>query len=1031
MFKFILELAQMKKKKNDSIKYRRSSSVMNPFLGCQKKLDELNSDSVEWFLKSYYSIQFRGNSEIMTNIKSTSNKTTNTKYSLLTFLPLSLFHQFSDFQNFFYLAVALSQLFPLLRIGPIFTYIVPLMFVILMSMLREAIDELHRWYLDRRRDQEKCVLLQYIDCINEIRGNLCDIDPVAGFVGSRGVVHAVKVPRADLKPGDLLYILPNTRIPADTILLLVDSINHPDECYLRTDELDGEKGWKLRRPLLSRNEFDVTTLIEELRFILDYEKPTPSIHQFNGRMRNADGTMKSLSIDNFLPADSILMTGPGIGVIAYTGEDTRVAISRSVPTEKISNIDIRLNYMSKLLFVVLMGISLLLTIAQNGIISSYELLFVPAWWISTSIHFTRFFLLLSSILPISLRVNLDFAKIVYSILISRDQRMEERASLRSSNIVENLGEVDIILSDKTGTLTNNELTLRQIIVNASSHKMTPSVDLPKNSKSFDMPPVGDTFIDPPPRLTVLIAMLMCHRCRPLSLSKNEKIPKDFNTATSPKYDGGSPDELAFLEALYSLDLKVLSNGGSSVSLRIPASRLFASKHDYIDLHFKRLLDLPFSTKFRLMISVVRLYRIESLTGDDIDVPEDVPVMILAKGPDNEILPRCLEDDWGPTEVEKLAKKGLRTMTFAYKLVAFNDWKPFIERNQVLESRPHTLLDQLLNEHGKWSVLSCSGIEDCLQEKCPETISQLYEANLKVWMLTGDKSGTSICVARSAGIITPRTHIIEITDEIKNHHDLTKLFKSTFCTTKPNDCALILDSKTLNRVVDMKIHLNTLTSLRTIILSRLSPLEKATIVKAIKSARDINGYKKYTVLAIGDGGNDVPMLMEADVGIGIEGKEGSQASLSADVSIAKFEHLIPLLLCHGRNTRQRTIKLTSFIIHRGLIFAFIQALYCALFAYVPLPIYQGWLCVGYATVFTMFPVFCLILGSNTKSETNIHYAKLYKERINETLNAPMLHQWLVVSLFQAFVIISLALMEFDSNMTHLGCLLTIVSNNNIS
>ena len=67
-------------------------------------------------------------------------------------------------------------------------------------------------------------------------------------------------------------------------------------------------------------------------------------------------------------------------------------------------------------------------------------------------------------------------------------------------------------------------------------------------------------------------------------------------------------------------------------------------------------------------------------------------------------------------------------------------------------------------------------------------------------------------------------------------------------------------------------------------------------------------KKWThgrTLAIGDGVNDVAMIQEADVGLGIVGKEGMQASLAADFSIMKFKHMQRLILWHGRLSYKRT------------------------------------------------------------------------------------------------------------------------------
>jgi phospholipid-translocating ATPase len=75
--------------------------------------------------------------------------------------------------------------------------------------------------------------------------------------------------------------------------------------------------------------------------------------------------------------------------------------------------------------------------------------------------------------------------------------------------------------------------------------------------------------------------------------------------------------------------------------------------------------------------------------------------------------------------------------------------------------------------------------------------------------------------------------------------------------------------------------------------RCSPTQKAIIVKKIGI------YTRKRTAAVGDGGNDVGMILEANVGIGIVGKEGKQASLASDFSITQFSHLRRLILWHGR------------------------------------------------------------------------------------------------------------------------------------
>ena len=82
-----------------------------------------------------------------------------------------------------------------------------------------------------------------------------------------------------------------------------------------------------------------------------------------------------------------------------------------------------------------------------------------------------------------------------------------------------------------------------------------------------------------------------------------------------------------------------------------------------------------------------------------------------------------------------------------------------------------------------------------------------------------------------------------------------------------------------------------------------------------------------------------MIQVADVGVGIVGKEGKQASLAADFSITQFSHLTKLLVWHGRNSYKRSAKLAQFVIHRGLIISVCQTVYSITYAFAPIALYQ--------------------------------------------------------------------------------------------
>lgn len=122
----------------------------------------------------------------------------------------------------------------------------------------------------------------------------------------------------------------------------------------------------------------------------------------------------------------------------------------------------------------------------------------------------------------------------------------------------------------------------------------------------------------------------------------------------------------------------------------------------------------------------------------------------------------------------------------------------------------------------------------------------------------------------------------------------------------------------------------------------------------------------------------PPQLTRSLGVGIVGKEGKQASLAADFSVTQFSHLTKLLMWHGRNSYRRSAKLAQFVIHRGLIISVMQAVFSAIFYFAPIALYQGWLMIGYATIYTMAPVFSLVLDTDVNEDLALIYPELYKE-----------------------------------------------------
>lgn len=162
-----------------------------------------------------------------------------------------------------------------------------------------------------------------------------------------------------------------------------------------------------------------------------------------------------------------------------------------------------------------------------------------------------------------------------------------------------------------------------------------------------------------------------------------------------------------------------------------------------------------------------------------------------------------------------------------------------------------------------------------------------------------------------------------------------------------------------------------------------------------------------------------MIQAANVGVGIRGKEGQQASLAADYSVEKFSALRRLLLWHGRNCFQRSVRLAILIIHRGLMFSWLQVLFSALFYFVSVPLFQGALAAGWPVVYTSFLLFSVVLDAELPEHTVLLYPELYAGlRAEERLSFKTFLIWLSKAVYQASAIILLSMFFFEDHFINI-------------
>ncbi|KZS95466.1 phospholipid-translocating P-type ATPase [Sistotremastrum niveocremeum HHB9708] len=921
-----------------------------------------------------------------------ANVARNQKYNVFTFLPLVLYEQFKFFFNLYFLLVALSQFIPALKIGFLVTYIAPLAFVLAVTMGKEAYDDYKRHLRDVEANSARYMVLT----------------PSAS-------PSLQPVPSSKLKVGDLVHLEKNQRVPADLVLLRTS--DESGTCFIRTDQLDGETDWKLRVAVPSCQKFSSDEDLLSLEAEIYADPPIKDIHTFVGTFTTSypqsapfppspsastaltvhpsnphlplDPVPKvePLTSDNLLWSNTVLASGSAVGFVLYTGSETRAVMNTSHPETKVGLLDVEINRLAKILCAVTFALSVLL-VALNG--------FRGAWYT----YIFRFLILFSSIIPISLRVNLDMGKTVYANQIMSDHEIPNTI-VRTSTLPEELGRIEYLLSDKTGTLTQNEMELKKLHMGTISygfdamdevaHQLAIAFGLDVNAPHLRQGSVATGVQlatrgkrDMSARLKdVVLSLALCHNVTPVT-----------NDDGSVTYQASSPDEVAIVQWTSSVGLTLTARSRTSITLQSPSGSL---------LNFTILDIFPFTSESKRMGIVVR---------DD----QTHEILFLQKGADVVMARIVMRNDWLDEECANMARDGLRTLVVGRKKLSEDTYQNFKSRyheasislegrNEAMSRVVSEVLEQGLE------LLGLTGVEDKLQDDVKATLELLRNAGIKIWMLTGDKIETATCIAISTKLVARNQYIHQVAklktaDQVR---DQLEFLQSKL------DCCLVIDGESLQLCLDLfKLEfIEIATKLSAVVACRCSPTQKADVARLIRT------HTKKRVCCIGDGGNDVSMIQAADVGVGIVGKEGKQASLAADFSVTQFSHLTKLLLWHGRNSYKRSAKLAQFVIHRGLIISVMQAVFSAIFYFAPLPLYQGWLMVGYATVYTMLPVFSLVLDRDVNEDLALLYPELYKELTKgRSLSYKTFFQWFMISMYQGGAIMIMSLLLFENEFLNI-------------
>ncbi|XP_077591837.1 phospholipid-transporting ATPase IB isoform X1 [Stigmatopora nigra] len=902
------------------------------------------------------------------------NHVSTTKYGVLSFLPRFMYEQIRRAANAFFLFITLMQQIPDVSPTGRYTTLVPLIFILTVAGIKEIIEDYKRHKADNTVNKKKTTVLR------------------------NGAWQTIIWKQVAV--GDIVKVTNGQHLPAD--MVIVSSSEPQAMCYTETSNLDGETNLKIRQGLTLTASLQTLEDLMSLSGVLECEGPNRHLYDFTGTLRLENQKAAPLGPDQvLLRGAQIRNTQWVVGIVVYTGHDSKLMQNSTKAPLKRSNVERVTNMQILVLFGILLVMALVSSVGaaiwnrqyteeacwylsrqgetqNNTFLHNQKVQFVfhchQTGDISTNFAYNllTFIILYNNLIPISLLVTLEVVKFTQALFINWDVEMyyaetDTPAMARTSNLNEELGQVKYLFSDKTGTLTCNVMHFKKCTIAGITYGHFPDLDCDRSMEDFSNLPSSSNnsteFDDPtliqniekdhptsPQIREFLTMMAVCHTVVP---------ERDDNQII---YQASSPDEGALVKGAKGL--------GFVFTARTPDSVIIEARGK--EMSYQLLNVLEFSSNRKRMSAIVRT--------------PNGRLRLYCKGADNVIFERLTEDsqykDLTIAHLEQFATEGLRTLCFAYVDLqedAYQEWlKEYNRVSTVLKDRAQKLEEcyELLEKN--LLLLGATAIEDRLQAGVPETIATLMRANIKIWVLTGDKQETAINIGYSCRLVTHGMSLIIVNEDSL---DATRSTLTAHCSSlgdslrKENELALIIDGQTLKYALSFELRqafLDLALSCKAVICCRVSPLQKSEIVDMVKK------HVKAITLAIGDGANDVGMIKTAHVGVGISGNEGMQATNSSDYSIAQFSYLEKLLLVHGAWSYNRVTKCILYCFYKNVVLYIIELWFAFVNGFSGQILFERW-CIGlYNVIFTALPPFTLGIFDRPCSQQNmLRFPQLYR------------------------------------------------------
>uniref|UniRef100_A0AAQ5Z7W3 Phospholipid-transporting ATPase n=1 Tax=Amphiprion ocellaris TaxID=80972 RepID=A0AAQ5Z7W3_AMPOC len=883
------------------------------------------------------------------------------KYNAFTFLPLNLYEQLKRAANLYFLALLILQIIPEISTLPWYTTLIPLVVVLGVTAIKDLVDDLARHRMDKEINNRKSEVLL------------------------NGRFQEAKW--RDIQVGDVVRMKKNDFIPAD--ILLLSSSNPNSLCYVETAELDGETNLKFKMGLRVTDErLQEERQLAEFNALIECEEPNNRLDKFLGMML-WNREQYPLELDNMLLRGcKVRNTEECHGLVIFAGADTKIMRNGGKTRFKRTKIDELMNYMVYTIFALLLLVAAGLAIGHTY---WYEDIGSKAWYLYDGkdqdasyrgfLSFWGYIIVLNTMVPISLYVSVEVIRLGQSKFINWDLQMyfaekDTPAKARTTTLNEQLGQIEYIFSDKTGTLTQNIMAFKKCTIAGRSyanysHSRSP-VDWSWNryaDKKFQ-------FMD-----NYLVAHVRSKKDRDameffklLSLCHTVMVE---NKDGELVYQAASPDEGALVTAARNFGFVFLSRTQDTITIR---------EMDQ-ETTYEMLALLDFNSD-RKRMSIIRT-----------NFP-DGRIRLYCKGADTVIYerlaPNSRHKETTQTALDVFANETLRTLCLCYKDISAQEYEAWSRKHkdaQLTLSNRDAALDRVYEQiENNLMLIGATAIEDKLQDGVPETIAKLAKADIKIWVLTGDKKETAENIGYSCSLLTDDMQIhygedvnekLSIRQANRRNEPQTvyrrKKKPAEPFFTQPGKNALIItggcwlhdgkrsEMNSLPQIdfVDMACECEA------VICCRVTPKQKANVVSLVKK------YKKAVTLSIGDGANDVNMIKTADIGVGISGQEGMQAVMSSDYAFAQFRYLQRLLLVHGRWSYIRMCKFLRFFFFKNFAFTLVHFWYSFFSGYSSQVAYEDWFITLYNLCYSSLPVLLVgLLDQDVNDRLSLKFPKLY-------------------------------------------------------